>query len=55
MTGGVFSNSDRIRQVFSNIIRADRPEVRVRLSNRQPFDGALYLAARALPENRVVG
>ena len=55
MTGGVFSNSARVRQVFSNIIRADRSEVRVCLSDRQPYDGALYLAARALPENRVVG
>ncbi len=44
ITGGVFANSARIRQVFSNIIRTDRPEVHVRISARQPFEGALYLA-----------
>jgi N-acetylglucosamine kinase-like BadF-type ATPase len=54
MTGGVFSNSAHIRRVFSNLIRADRPEVRVRLSKRQPFDGALYLAQRNLSEPRAV-
>jgi N-acetylglucosamine kinase-like BadF-type ATPase len=48
ITGSVFANSVRIRQVFGNVIRADRPEVMVRLSNRQPFEGALHLAALAL-------
>jgi len=55
MTGGVFSNSARICQVFSNSLRADRPEIRVRLSSRRPFDGALYLAQRALRETHSVG
>ena len=41
ITGGVFANSARVRQVFGNMIRSDRPEVHVRLSDRQPFEGAL--------------
>jgi N-acetylglucosamine kinase-like BadF-type ATPase len=44
VTGGVFSNSAHIRHAFGNIIRADRPETRVSVSNRQSFHGALYLA-----------
>jgi glucosamine kinase len=52
ITGGVFSNSARIRQVFGNLIRIDRPEVQVRLSERQPFEGALYLAERALSDSQ---
>ncbi len=57
ITGGVFDNSARIRQVFSNIIRTDRPEVHVRISERQPFEGALYLAQRVASssEPRQVG
>lgn len=51
ITGGVFANSPRIRQVFTNIIRTDRPEVQVRASVREPYLGALYLAQRALPDN----
>jgi hypothetical protein len=51
ITGGVFDNSARICQVFSNIIRTDRPEVRVRVSERQPFEGALYLAQRSMPNS----
>jgi N-acetylglucosamine kinase-like BadF-type ATPase len=50
ITGGVFARSSRIRQVFSNIIRTDRPEVHVRLIARQPYEGALYLAQQALPQ-----
>jgi N-acetylglucosamine kinase-like BadF-type ATPase len=46
-TGSVFSSSPRICQVFSNFIRADRPEVQVRISSRQAFEGALYLAQLA--------
>jgi N-acetylglucosamine kinase-like BadF-type ATPase len=55
ITGGVFAGSSRIRQVFSNVIRTDRPEVQVRLIARQPYEGALYLAQQALPgdESRV--
>ena len=55
ITGGVFVNSSRVRQVFSNVIRNERPEVHVRLSARQPVEGALYLAQQALPsdESRV--
>jgi N-acetylglucosamine kinase-like BadF-type ATPase len=46
-TGGVFAKSALIRQVFSNFIRADRPEVQVHISSRQAFEGALYLAQQA--------
>lgn len=44
ITGGVFTNSARVRQIFSNVIRSDRPEVSVRLSEREPYMGALFLA-----------
>lgn len=53
ISGGVFSHSSRIRNAFCNIIRNDRPQVRVRLSERQPFEGALYLAAQAMPSSAV--
>jgi glucosamine kinase len=49
--GGVFANSARIRRVFGNFIRTDRPEVIVRLSQRQPFEGALYLARQGMADN----
>lgn len=49
VTGSVFANSARVRQVFCNVIRVDRPEVQIRLCDRQPFEGALQLAALALP------
>ena len=52
ITGGVFANSQRIRQVFTNIIRTDRPEVRVRTSAREPYLGAVYLAQRLPPASR---
>ena len=44
VTGRVFTNSPRVCQVFSNVIRSDRPEVSVRVSEREPYMGALYLA-----------
>jgi N-acetylglucosamine kinase-like BadF-type ATPase len=48
ITGGVFANSARVRNVFGNTIRSDRPEVTVRLNERQPIEGALYLAQQAM-------
>jgi len=51
LTGGVFFNSPRICQVFANVIRSDRPEVQVHLSQRQSFEGALYLAQQALSKS----
>jgi N-acetylglucosamine kinase-like BadF-type ATPase len=47
LAGGVFANSPLIRQIFSNIIRSDRPEVQVNIISRPPFAGALYLAEQA--------
>lgn len=44
IAGGVFMNSSRVRQTFGNIIRSDRPEVSVRLSEREPYMGAICLA-----------
>jgi len=44
VTGGVFTNSTRVCQVFSNVIRSDRPEVTIRVSQREPYMGAIYLA-----------
>jgi glucosamine kinase len=49
INGGVFANSPRIRQVFGNIIRTERPEVHVGIRERQPYEGALYLAKQAIP------
>jgi N-acetylglucosamine kinase-like BadF-type ATPase len=48
ITGGVFLNSARVLQVFGNVIRSERPEVHVQRSERQAFEGALYLAQHAL-------
>ena len=50
ITGSVFANSERIRHVFGNLIRADRPEVQIRLSERQPIEGALQLAWESIGE-----
>jgi N-acetylglucosamine kinase-like BadF-type ATPase len=47
LAGGVFLNSPRICQLFANVIRSDRPEVQVHLSQRQSYEGALYLAQQA--------
>jgi len=44
ITGSVFANSERIRHAFANLIRSDRPEVQIQLSEREPFEGALQLA-----------
>ena len=54
ITGSVFANAERIRHAFSNLIRADRPEVQVRLCERQPVEGALQLAWANLGESGLV-
>ena len=51
ITGSVFANSERIRHAYANLIRADRPEVQIRLSERQPFEGALQLAWENIGES----
>lgn len=51
ITGGVFFNSTSIRQVFANIIRSERPDVHVRLCQRRPCEGALYLAQQAASQS----
>jgi glucosamine kinase len=48
VTGGVFTRSSRVRHVFGNVIHADRPEVQIRLSKRQPVEGALQIAWRVV-------
>jgi N-acetylglucosamine kinase-like BadF-type ATPase len=48
LAGGVFTASARVRHVFANIVRFDRPEVSIRMSSHSPVRGALYLAQRAL-------
>jgi glucosamine kinase len=53
ITGSVFANSPRVRHVFGNVIRAYHPEVQVRLSQRQPIEGALQLAWKMLPGENV--
>lgn len=49
VAGSVFANSSRVRNVFANLIRSDRPEVEVQLSSRPPFEGALHLAWQMMP------
>jgi N-acetylglucosamine kinase-like BadF-type ATPase len=48
LSGGVFANCARIRQVFGNVVRSDRPEVKVRLSAQESYVGALHLAQQAM-------
>ncbi len=48
LSGGVFMNSAHVCQVFGNVIRSDRPEVRIQVCERPSFEGALYLARQAL-------
>jgi N-acetylglucosamine kinase-like BadF-type ATPase len=50
ITGSVFVNSERIRHAYANLIRNDRPEVQIRLSERQPVEGALQLASENIGE-----
>jgi N-acetylglucosamine kinase-like BadF-type ATPase len=52
MTGSVFANSSRVRHVFGNVLRAYRPEIQIRLSTRQPIEGALQLAWKTLPREK---
>ena len=51
ITGSVFTNSERIRHAYTNLIRADRPEVQIRLSEREPVEGALQLAWENIGES----
>ncbi len=44
LTGGVFSHSAQIRQMFSNAIRVERPGVEVNLDPVHPVMGALAMA-----------
>jgi len=48
LSGGVFANCARIRQVFGNVVRSDRPEVKVRLSSQESYMGALHMARQAM-------
>lgn len=48
ITGGVFTSSPHMAQIFSNLVRSERPEARVHLSEREPYHGAIYLANKAL-------
>ena len=53
ITGSVFANSERIRHAYGNLIRADRPEVQIRLTERQPIEGALQLAWQNIGESEM--
>lgn len=44
--GGVFANANLVRQVFTNLLLADRPGTAVLGSPVDPVAGALYLARR---------
>ena len=52
--GSVFTNSEHIRHAYANMIRADRPEVQVRLSERQPIEGALQMAWQNIGKSGLV-
>ncbi len=47
VAGGVFESSTLVRQVFSNALRAERPDVAVSFGHVHPVAGALTLARRA--------
>ncbi|MDP9266953.1 MAG: hypothetical protein M3P27_01335 [Acidobacteriota bacterium] len=46
VAGGVFASSTLVRQVFSNSLRAERPDVAVNFGNVHPVAGALAIARR---------
>jgi N-acetylglucosamine kinase-like BadF-type ATPase len=46
VAGGVFQSSTLVRQVFSNSLRAERPDVAVSFGNVHPVAGALAMARR---------
>lgn len=47
VAGGVFRSSTLVRQVFSNALRAERPDVAVSFGHVHPVAGALALARKA--------
>jgi hypothetical protein len=47
VAGGVFVSSTLVRQVFSNALRAERPDVAVSFGTVHPATGALALARKA--------
>jgi N-acetylglucosamine kinase-like BadF-type ATPase len=47
VAGGVFESATLVRQVFSNALRAERPDVAVSFGHVHPVAGALALARRA--------
>lgn len=47
MSGGVFRQSERVREVFYNSVVAEFPQARVRTAVVDPVDGALALARKA--------
>ncbi|MDR3762456.1 MAG: BadF/BadG/BcrA/BcrD ATPase family protein [Acidobacteriota bacterium] len=48
IAGGVFTSSPQMVKIFTNLVRSERPETRVRLSEREAFHGAIYLANKSL-------
>ncbi len=50
MAGGVFRNSELVRRVFANSLRAERPQAEI-LEDVEPVVGALALARRGAPES----
>ncbi len=53
MCGGVFRNSALIREAFTDVVRSRRPHLRVSLSEREPVEGALALARRAVRSSSI--
>ncbi|MBI2677338.1 MAG: hypothetical protein HYX28_01000 [Candidatus Koribacter versatilis] len=47
VAGGVFTSSALVRQVFSNSLRAERPDIAVSFGHVHPVAGALALARKA--------
>ena len=55
MCGGVFRTSALVREAFIEVVRNRRPHVRVSLCEREPVEGALALARRAVRRSSIFG
>jgi N-acetylglucosamine kinase-like BadF-type ATPase len=53
--GGIFKNSIIVYKAFENSLRAERPEVAVRLLMEDPVDGALFRAERMISDLKAAG
>jgi N-acetylglucosamine kinase-like BadF-type ATPase len=52
ITGSVFAHSERVRYIYGNLLRSDRPDIHIRLSHRHPIEGALDMAWKSLGSSK---